>query len=265
VLGGDNDFKSCKKCHTPWQSEDFKKGERLTKLTLTHPSKDGVSKPLLRITRPVDFWQNWREAFKAEQEAMARKAVALFAGEEIKEAIYSMYDLSWREKYEGFLFLTSHRAVFVMCESLSCSFIKGIRYEEMAFTARSKSDDEFGYSLKVTDQSGVNYLFRVNSEQELKFINEKIVELVKKSKIRIEQERKGQSVQVVLDFSFLKPLAEKGIILQVLNCPYCGGRIETLPSSGDTFDCSYCKNKIRAIDVFREINRLVDSTVECLY
>jgi len=46
VLGADNDYISCKKCNATWRSEDFKKGEKLSQLTLTQPSSDGTGRSL---------------------------------------------------------------------------------------------------------------------------------------------------------------------------------------------------------------------------
>jgi len=66
VLGADKDYVSCRKCYATWQSDDFSKGEKLSKLKLTQPSKEGVGRLLLGKTLSVDFWQNWREELKAK-------------------------------------------------------------------------------------------------------------------------------------------------------------------------------------------------------
>lgn len=71
VLGADKDYISCKKCNATWQSEDFKKGEKLSKLKLTQPSSDGSGRLLLCKTFSTDFWQNWREELKAKLEVQA--------------------------------------------------------------------------------------------------------------------------------------------------------------------------------------------------
>jgi hypothetical protein len=71
VLGVDKDYISCKKCFATWQSDDFSKGTKLSKLKLTQPSKEGVGSSLLKKTFSIDFWQNWREEFKAKLEVQA--------------------------------------------------------------------------------------------------------------------------------------------------------------------------------------------------
>ena len=67
VLGVE-DYVSCKKCNATWQSEDFKKGVKLSQLTLTQPSSDGTGRPLLRKIYSIEYWRNWRELLKAERE-----------------------------------------------------------------------------------------------------------------------------------------------------------------------------------------------------
>lgn len=89
----------------------------------------------------------------------------------------------------------------------------------------------------------------------------KIQELILARKIRLEKERKHGGAQLVLDFSFLRPLAEKGLIMQAIRCPHCGGKIEEIPSSSDFFKCHYCGNIARAVDIYREINRLLGHAV----
>jgi hypothetical protein len=71
VLGANKDYVSCKKCYATWQSDDFSKGKKLSKLKLTQPSKEGVGRPLLGKTFSIDFWQNWREELKAKLDLQA--------------------------------------------------------------------------------------------------------------------------------------------------------------------------------------------------
>jgi tRNA(Ile2) C34 agmatinyltransferase TiaS len=74
--------------------------------------------------------------------------------------------------------------------------------------------------------------------------------LISYNKSVIAQKERQGKVQVVLDFTFLKSLIEKGgLILNTVSCPYCNGTVE-LPASGDTFNCRYCSKQIRAVDIF---------------
>jgi hypothetical protein len=94
VLGGDNDYVSCKKCNATWRSADFKNCEKLSNLTLTQPSNDDTGRPLLHKTLSVDFWQNWREKLNSElsNQAKARSASLL----QCKNAVLTDKDFRYR-------------------------------------------------------------------------------------------------------------------------------------------------------------------------
>ena len=70
VLGADNDAISCKNCSATWKSEDFIKSQELTKLMLVqNPTKyDITGKIQRRKYYSTDFWLNWREKWRGEQQ-----------------------------------------------------------------------------------------------------------------------------------------------------------------------------------------------------
>ncbi len=64
--------------------------------------------------------------------------------------------------------------------------------------------------------------------------------------------------QVSIDFnSLLAALGEKGIALQHLTCPSCGGKL-SLPQRGDLIECEYCGAAVRAVDMLEKFRGLLD-------
>ncbi|MEM2021921.1 MAG: hypothetical protein QXP80_06825 [Zestosphaera sp.] len=57
--------------------------------------------------------------------------------------------------------------------------------------------------------------------------------------------------QTKMDFSFLR---SKGLIIEKIACPHCGGEIK-LPESGHVTQCRYCGRSVYAVDVFKELKR----------
>ncbi len=73
----------------------------------------------------------------------------------------------------------------------------------------------------------------------------------------IEAEKKKEKVHIMLDFSFLKTIMEKGgLVMQVLKCPECGASAE-FPKSGNATQCSHCGKTIYAQDVFEKVKNLI--------
>jgi hypothetical protein len=69
--------------------------------------------------------------------------------------------------------------------------------------------------------------------------------------------RKSVQYQVVIDFNSLyAQLENKGIILQTLECPSCGGKLN-YPKEGDTITCQFCQATVHAIDVFKKFKELL--------
>lgn len=163
-------------------------------------------------------------------------------------------------EFYGYLLLTTDRLVFVASRgffNMTYRIKFGIPYEEIASVRTGKY--LFSTFVEVATQRGDVRRFKTDSELKL---GSRIKELSVKKMARVENEKKKERVQLVLDFSFLRPLAEKGVIMQAITCPHCGGKVEDLPSSGNIFECKYCGDKIYAVDIYREINRLLGYTVD---
>jgi hypothetical protein len=81
---------------------------------------------------------------------------------------------------------------------------------------------------------------------------EEIIEKAKNTRTREvsrEKAHKRVTYQVVVDFSSIQSLARgKGIILDVVSCPYCGADLH-LPKVGTLTDCNHCGKQIHASDV----------------
>lgn len=59
--------------------------------------------------------------------------------------------------------------------------------------------------------------------------------------------------QARMDFPLLRSILEsRGLIIEKIACPNCGGNIE-LPESGHVVKCPYCNQNIYAVDVLKEI------------
>jgi hypothetical protein len=70
-------------------------------------------------------------------------------------------------------------------------------------------------------------------------------------------ERDGNTVQVLVDFSFLKDTLERGgIVLRSSKCPNCGSLID-LPEGGTSVRCEYCGGALQAIDVLDRLRALM--------
>jgi DNA-directed RNA polymerase subunit RPC12/RpoP len=79
-------------------------------------------------------------------------------------------------------------------------------------------------------------------------------------KMRIDEneaEKKREKIHVMLDFSFLKSIMEKGgLVMQVLKCPECGATVD-FPKSGNETKCNHCGKTIYAQDVFEKVKGLI--------
>jgi hypothetical protein len=172
-----------------------------------------------------------------------------------------------KNEFDGYLFLTTDRLVFVASYRSFLSYNYRVKfafpYEEIV--SLGTGNYVFSTFVQVTTQAGNIYRFKPSAnsrlDSELK-IASKIKELSIRKKARIESESKKARVQLVLDFSFLRPLAEKGLSLHALRCPYCGGKIDELPNTGNIYRCQYCSNNVYAIDIYREINRLLGYSID---
>jgi hypothetical protein len=69
--------------------------------------------------------------------------------------------------------------------------------------------------------------------------------------------RKTVQYQVVIDFtSLFSQLETKGIVLETIECPSCGGKLD-YPESGSTVQCKFCDSTVSAVDLFEKFKSLL--------
>ncbi|NHJ14234.1 MAG: hypothetical protein EAX95_11190 [Candidatus Thorarchaeota archaeon] len=69
--------------------------------------------------------------------------------------------------------------------------------------------------------------------------------------------RKTVQYQVVIDFTSLySQLENKGIVLQTIECPSCGGNLD-YPETGSIMQCKYCQSTVSAVDIFEKFKSLL--------
>ena len=164
--------------------------------------------------------------------------------------LLSTQRLCWLSKRERGL-LKKVVSLLVMYE-IPLEEIKGISGE-----TGDSSDWNIVYKkISVVDGKGENIFKLSHAFLELfKPLLENAIEIRMKE---IAKEKKKQRLHVMLDFSFLKTYMEKGgLVMKILKCPECGGKIE-FPKSGTETKCNHCGNTIYAEDVFEKVKSLLE-------
>jgi len=187
-----------------------------------------------------------------ENEKIIEKVSAKF--EEIVESPQT-HELVTVRRHKGYLFLTTDRIIFI---SQKEERLVRLYYEQIKTV---DFEDIFDNWVNIETKSQNLISFRVEKSL-LEDVANKIQGQIVKKIAEAAQEQKAERIHIVVDFSFLRPLAEKGVVIHALTCPHCGAKISELPSSGDFFDCIYCGSKIFASDINQEINRLLGYSVE---
>ena len=154
-----------------------------------------------------------------------------------------------KEREYGTLLLTNRRLIWVSQRGNS----RNLEFEIPLELIRGISSEEKGSSVRDTK---MEYRFRF-----YRATNENFSALVKteiqKRKKEIEEEKKRERVQVVMDFSFVNDyIAKGGLRLQTVKCPECGGRLK-LPESGKQTVCEHCGNTVYAEDILQRIKDLI--------
>jgi rubrerythrin len=91
----------------------------------------------------------------------------------------------------------------------------------------------------------------------LEFLKPLIENAIKTRQNEIEAEKRKDKIHVMLDFSFLKTVMEKGgMVMQVLKCPECGATVD-FPKSGNETTCAHCGKPIYAQDIFEKVKGLI--------
>jgi len=72
-----------------------------------------------------------------------------------------------------------------------------------------------------------------------------------------EKRRSRTTIQVTIDFASLKSMiSEKGLLLQVIECPNCKGKVP-LPQTGNVTKCEHCGKDVYAVDVFEKFKGML--------
>jgi len=175
-----------------------------------------------------------------------------------KKGLFSSEKIKVKSSLSGFLSLTNQRIVFVerrgiMNFSYHCKV--SIPLEKIVSTSACGWYTRF---IAVVDSDGLEYRFPVRKEKENEMKN-MIDLLIHQRRISLEEEEKSKKVQVVIDFSFLRSIAEKGgLLLTTISCPHCGAPVK-LPETGNICKCDHCQREIYAVDIFEKIKQLLSN------
>lgn len=181
-----------------------------------------------------------------------------------KKGILSTQKTVEKEEMHGFLSFTNYRLLFlqrrgILDHSYHCRL--SLDYEKIA--GISSGGWTFKY-ISIADDSGIEHRFGVsgNNADKIEGMKAEIRRLVQEKKAYLERKEKAGRVQVTIDFSFLKSIAEKGgIVLNTLSCPYCSGVLE-VPNSGNIMQCIHCGRKVYATDIFEKMKSVLGSLLE---
>lgn len=73
----------------------------------------------------------------------------------------------------------------------------------------------------------------------------------------MEKERSRMGTQLIMDFSFLRGILERGgIIIQSAKCPNCGSAVR-FPDGGTMVTCTYCGSDLQAYDVLERLRSII--------
>ncbi len=155
---------------------------------------------------------------------------------------------------EGFLVLTNRRLAF-LAKSGRFSKIYALLYSRPLEEIQQISTGKIGWNDKliVLEAKEAPEFARVGAHLLAPKINQAILE----RKREVEEEKRRENIQVVLDFSFLKTYLEKGgLSLQAVKCTNCRAPMK-LPENGTTVVCANCGTIHHVQDVFEKVKQLV--------
>ena len=279
-------YAQCRTCKTKWKLMTKKGG--ISELTVHELPKDGnavhtitsTKKPLFTVigTRlPTDFWKNlevekeinWKflsrnvssdvskAVFTEKGEKLLHQLEGIREGSEVTVTFGRTYQTTKSES--GILLLSTRKLRWVTKRANAFMSAYEIPLEDIRGISGDTGDStDWGLLRRVTlvDSRGEN-TFRLKYAF-LELFEPLIRNAMTIRKEEIEAEKKKERLHVVLDFSFLKTYMKKGgIVMQVLKCPHCSGKIE-FPKSGTQTKCSYCGNTIYAQDIFEKVKSLLE-------
>lgn len=166
---------------------------------------------------------------------------------------------------DGVLLLTSRRLIYLekkrtgawntkifyqMLKENRLESIKGISGENC-----NSTDWHSTKNISIIDETGENKL-KLN-DGPVEIVKPLIEAALKMRAEEIEAEKRKDKMLIMLDFSFLKNIMEKGgLTMQVIKCPECGAPID-FPKKGNETKCCHCGKSIYAQDVFEKVKGLL--------
>jgi len=183
----------------------------------------------------------------------------IFGGEYTrKKGLFSTEKITVKSSMVGYLLATNLHLVFVERRGIvNFSYHCKLRIPLEKIVGVSACGWWTRY-VAIVDSDGLEYRFPINKEKENEMKN-MIDLLIHQRRTSLEEEEKSKKVQVVIDFSFLRSIAEKGgLLLTTISCPHCGGPVK-LPESGNICKCDHCQREICAFDIFEKIKQLLSN------
>lgn len=175
-----------------------------------------------------------------------------------RKGLLSVEKTQLKSEINGCLLATNLRLLFVEKRgtfNVSYHCRVSLPYEKIVGVSIGGS---WGRYLALADSDGTEYRLGATKEIEDEWKNLLQLLILQRRK-KVEAEEKGKRIQLVVDFSFLKSIAEKGgLLLTTVSCPHCGGQVE-LPKSGEFCKCNYCGKQVYAIDIFDKMKDLISS------
>ena len=286
-------FAKCPQCQAKWKIHMEK--EKIIGLTLHELPKNGsalfkvesTNAPLfVQIGKPtaISFWQNLKLDGKIDWEFLSRSvdpvilSCIIIDKSELVLHSWTGNRLVPNERYRagsgraqpmmlqiGALLLTSRRLIWL--ERRRVGVLKPqINYQvaidmplESVKSVSAESGDSGDWDktrkVSIVSENGEKAFNLHGAYQEL--LRPMVENAIKQRRDEIEAEKKRDKVHVMLDFSFLKSIMEKGgMVMQVLKCPECGASVE-FPKSGNETVCTHCGKTIYAQDVFEKVKGLI--------
>lgn len=286
-------FAKCPQCQAKWKIHMEK--EKIIGLTLHELPKNGAAlykvestnAPLfVQIGKPmaIGFWQSLKLDSKIDWEFLSRLVdpailnCIIIDKSELVLNYWTGNRLVPNERYRvgpgraqpmmlqlGALLLTSRRLIWLERRQIGV-WKRQINYQvaidmplESVKSVSSESGDsgDWEKTRKVSIVGGDDEkTFNLHSAfQEL--LRPMVEDAIKQRRDEMEAEKKRDKVHVMLDFSFLKSIMEKGgMVMQVLKCPECGASVE-FPKSGNETVCTHCGKTIYAQDIFEKVKGLI--------
>jgi len=279
ISGVRKDYVQCTSCKAKWQSDDFKKGEELSKLKLHEPARNGIGTYLLHMYLPTEFWKNFNQDANIYWNVLPRPSpeisdvlvleneeeiLTLWSGDrEIRTTVMEKGTSKVKKVKEyGSLILTSRRVLWVISRGvfgksyhpifeMRLEDIKGVSSGGFSSTyiSISTAEGEHIFHLKYP---GVK-MYHMNSAQ----FNPVLQSAIRARNEEIQVIKKKERVHVLLDFSFLENYMEKGgLMMQTFRCPHCNAPSK-LPKDGTETVCNHCGSTVYAQDIFEKVKELI--------